>query len=44
MSDDIELVHGSGNVFADFAHPNAAVEHLKATLAARIFTCSTTAT
>lgn len=36
MSDDIELVHGSGNVFADFGHPNAEVEQLKATLAAQI--------
>lgn len=36
MSDDIELVRGSGNVFADFGHPNADVEQLKATLAAQI--------
>ncbi|MGN6486224.1 MAG: helix-turn-helix domain-containing protein [Devosia sp.] len=37
MSDsDFELVHGSGNVFADFGHPNAEVEQLKAILAARI--------
>ena len=36
MSDDFELVHGSGNVFADFGHPNAEVEQFKATLAAQI--------
>jgi len=36
MSDDIELVRGSGNVFGDFGHPNAEAEHLKATLAAQI--------
>lgn len=34
MSD--ELVRGSGNVFADFSHPNAEIERLKAILAARI--------
>ena len=31
-----ELVRGSGNVFADFGMPNAAVEQLKALLAAKI--------
>lgn len=36
MSDDFDLVRGSGNVFADFGHPNAEVEQLKATLAAQI--------
>lgn len=36
MSEDFELVRGSGSVFADFGHPNAAVEQLKATLAAQI--------
>lgn len=36
MSDDFELIHGSGNVFADFGHPNAEVERLKAALAAQI--------
>jgi len=36
MSDDIELVRGSGNAFADFGHPNADAEQLKATLAAQI--------
>jgi predicted XRE-type DNA-binding protein len=34
--DDFELFHGSGNVFADFGHPNAEIEQLKAILAARI--------
>ena len=32
----IEVVRGSGNVFADFGYPNAAVEQLKALLAAQI--------
>ena len=37
MNDEpLELVHGSGNVFADFGYPNADVEQLKARLAARI--------
>jgi predicted XRE-type DNA-binding protein len=36
MSDDIELIRGSGNVFSDFSHANAEAEQLKATLAARI--------
>jgi predicted XRE-type DNA-binding protein len=36
MSDDFELVRGSGNVFADFGDPNAEVEQLKAVLAAQI--------
>lgn len=36
MSDDIELVRSSGNVFADFGHANPEVEQLKATLAAQI--------
>jgi len=31
-----EVVRGSGNVFADFGHSNAAVEQLKALLAAEI--------
>ena len=34
--DDFELVHGSGNIFADFGNPNAEAEQLKATLAAQI--------
>ena len=32
----IELVRGSGNVFADFGHANAAAEQLRALLAAQI--------
>lgn len=32
----LEVVRGSGNVFADFGYPNAAVEQLKALLAAQI--------
>jgi len=36
MSDDFELVRGSGNVFADFSRPDAAIEQLKAVLAAQI--------
>lgn len=37
MKDEpFELVGGSGNVFTDFGHPNAAVEQLKALLAAKI--------
>lgn len=36
--DDFEIVRGSGNVFRDFGHPNAAVEQLKALLAAQIIT------
>ena len=35
-NDDFELVHGSGNVFADFGNPNAEAEQLKAILAAQI--------
>jgi predicted XRE-type DNA-binding protein len=34
--DDLELVHGSGNVFRDLDHPNPEVEQLKAILAAKI--------
>lgn len=36
MSDDVELVRGSGNAFRDFGIANPDVEQLKATLAARI--------
>jgi predicted XRE-type DNA-binding protein len=35
-TDDVELVHGSGNVFRDFGHPDADVLQAKAILAARI--------
>jgi predicted XRE-type DNA-binding protein len=36
MTEELELVHGSGNVFRDFGHPNADVEQAKAILAAKI--------
>jgi len=36
MTKDIELVHGSGNVFRDFGRPNADLEQLRSILAARI--------
>lgn len=37
MNDEpFEIVRGSGNIFADFNHPNAEVEQLKALLAAEI--------
>ncbi|QBQ54101.1 helix-turn-helix domain-containing protein [Nitrosococcus wardiae] len=36
MSEDIEIVRGSGHVFHDFGHPNADVEQAKAILAAKI--------
>jgi len=37
MTDEtIEIVRGSGNVFADFGYPNADAEQLKAMLAAEI--------
>jgi len=36
MSDDTELVRGSGNVFRDFGHPDADREQLRALLAASI--------
>lgn len=36
MTDDFEIVRGSGNVFRDLGHPNADVEQAKAILAARI--------
>lgn len=34
--DDMELVHGSGNVFADFGRPNAGLEQARAIVAAQI--------
>lgn len=34
--DDMELVHGSGNVFRDLGLPNPNLEQLRAILAARI--------
>lgn len=36
MSEDIEIVRGSGHVFRDFGHPNADVEQAKVILAAKI--------
>jgi predicted XRE-type DNA-binding protein len=36
MSDDMELIHGSGNVFRDFNRPNADLEQLRSILAAKI--------
>ncbi|MBF0463647.1 MAG: XRE family transcriptional regulator [Nitrospirae bacterium] len=36
MEDDFELIHGSGNVFRDFGHPNASVEQARAIIAAKI--------
>lgn len=36
MRDELELVRGSGNVFADFGRPNPDAEQLKAILAAHI--------
>ena len=36
MSDDIETVQGSGNLFADFGDANAETKKLKAQLAAEI--------
>jgi predicted XRE-type DNA-binding protein len=34
--DDMELIHGSGNVFRDLGLPNPEVEQLKAILSAKI--------
>jgi predicted XRE-type DNA-binding protein len=34
--DEMELIHGSGNVFRDLGLPNAEVEQLKAILATKI--------
>src|SRR5262245_508337 len=36
MAKQLELVHGSGNVFRDTGHPNADVEQMKSILAAQI--------
>ena len=36
QADDLELVRGSGNVFADFATPDASLRQLRAILAAEI--------
>ena len=36
MSDEIEIIRGSGNVFRDLGHPDADREQLRALLAAKI--------
>jgi predicted XRE-type DNA-binding protein len=36
MSDDTDMIQGSGNVFRDLSHPDADREQLRALLAARI--------
>ena len=36
MTDDIELIHGSGNVFRDLGLPNHDLEQLRSLLAAEI--------
>lgn len=36
MSDDMNIIRGSGNVFRDLGHPEADREQLRALLAARI--------
>ena len=36
MSEDLETVHGSGNVFRDFGYPDADIRQAKGLLAARI--------
>jgi len=36
MSEKIELIRGSGNVFSDFGRPNAGLEQCRAILAAEI--------
>lgn len=36
MSDDMEVIRGSGNVFRDLGHPEADREQLRALLAAKI--------
>jgi predicted XRE-type DNA-binding protein len=36
MSDNLELLRGSGNVFSDFGRPNAGLEQARAILAAEI--------
>lgn len=36
QEDDFELVRGSGNVFADFAQPDASIRQFRAILAAEI--------
>ena len=35
-TDDMELIHGSGNVFHDFGRPNAGLAQARAIVAAKI--------
>ena len=35
-NDDMELIHGSGNVYRDFGHPHAGLEQARAIVAAKI--------
>jgi predicted XRE-type DNA-binding protein len=35
-SDDVEVVRGRGNIFADFGDPDAETKHMKAVLATKI--------
>jgi len=35
-NDDMELIHGSGNVYRDFGRPNAGLEQARAIIAAKI--------
>lgn len=35
-NDDLELIHGSGNVYRDFGRPNAGLEQARAMIAAKI--------
>jgi len=35
-NDAMELIHGSGNVYRDFGHPNAGLEQARAIIAAKI--------
>ena len=36
MTKQLELVHGTGNVFHDLGHPNADIEQMKSIIAAQI--------
>lgn len=36
MTEELEVIRGTGNVFRDLGHANADAEHLKAVLAAQI--------
>ena len=41
MTDELEVVRGSGNVFREFGDPNPDLEQARAILAAKIMRCST---